>query len=86
MSNWVSHCLDGMVRRLEELLHGLMILIQKGIQLSDQLLGVGLGLRKLGFDAVDFGVQVLRHLIHVDEEAVLVLLELDLKQALVRVL
>ena len=50
----ISHCLDRVMRGLEELLHDLMILVQEGIQLFDQLLGVDLGLGKLGFDAVNF--------------------------------
>ena len=54
LPNRIGHCLDSVMRSLEELLHDLMILIQKGVQLFDQFLGVDLGLGKLGFDAINF--------------------------------
>ena len=76
LSYWVGHCLDRLMRRLKKLLHDLMILIQKGIQLFDQLLRIGLSLRQFGFDAIDFGVQIFCNLFHVNEVTVLVLFEI----------
>lgn len=72
--------------RFDEVLHDLVVLVQEGIQLADQLFRVILRLLQLCLQSFDFKVEVVGHLRHVDEEAVLVLLESHLKHALIRVL
>ena len=55
-----------------------MILFQEGVQLSDELIGIRLGLLDLFSQPSDLLVQMLRYLGHIDEVTVLIFGEVDL--------